>query len=457
MPPIVMRAPLERLSIRAAMALGVAITLGLWLFTGYTFTRRIAVVEREAALVGARYTRAQELLTTVRTQILLSSVRVRDAMLNPDPSSVDGYRDQIQTIRSVIVKALDDYEPVLGLAAEQEQIKRMRAEVDEFHRTSLAVLTGARGQSASVVRDMLNRYIVPRREAALKISEDVQALNRLAFIRQQAEMVAIHRTAEQESWRRLGIALAISLGVLVLVSAYSGKLEARLRRQMERDAQLTGELHGATVKLLSAQEEERKTIARELHDEVGQVLTAIKVELGVVQRQLEEAGVPVESLTDAQAIVDGGLRTVRDITHLLHPAALDDLGLAAAIDAALRGLSRRHDIRVEFSKLDMDERLNPVTELAAYRIVQEALTNVARHSRAAHCLVRLMRLSSRIVVEVEDDGAGFDPVVARNSGGFGLVGIRERAANLGGTFRLVSAPGNGTRITVELPAEPARA
>lgn len=457
MPPIAMRGPLERLSIRAAMAVGVAITLGLWLFTGYTFTRRIGVVEQQASLVAARYTRAQELLATVRTQVLLSSVRVRDAMLNPDSSSVDGYRDQIQAIHAVIINALDDYEPVLGLETEQEQIKRMRAEVDEFHRTSLAVLSGARGQSANVIRDLLNRQIVPRREAALKISEDIQTLNRLAFIRQQADMVTIHRTAEQQSWRWLGTALAISLSVLVLVGWYSSRLEARLRRQMERDAQLTTELHGATVKLLGAQEEERKTIARELHDEVGQVLTAMKVELSIVQRQMESAGVPVDSLADAQAIADGGLRTVRDITQLLHPAALDDLGLAAAIDASLRGLSRRHDIKVEFSQLDMDDRLSPVTEVAAYRIVQEALTNVARHSRAAHCLVSLMRLSSKVVVEVADDGTGFDPASMRNAGGFGLVGIRERAANLGGTFCLDSAPGRGTRITVELPAEPARA
>lgn len=439
------------------MALGIAVTLGLWLFTGYTFTRRIDDVERQAAAVAARYTRAQELLGTVRTQILLSSVRVRDALLNPDPAALESYRAQVQAIHGDIVKALDDYEPVLGSAAEHEQVANMRREVEEFHRTSLTVLADARGQSAGSVRELLNRHIVPRREEAFKISEDIQALNRLAFIRQQAETVAIHRTAERQSWRRLGFALAISLGVLVIAGVYASRLERRLRQQMDRDARLTQELHSATVKLINAQEEERRTIARELHDEVGQVLTAIKVELSIAQRQIEDQGLPAESLAEAQAIADGGLRTVRDITELLHPAALDDLGLAAAIDASLRGLARRHDIKVEFSQLDMAERLAPMTEVAAYRIVQEAITNVARHSRAAHCSVKLVRLASKLMVEVEDDGTGFDPNTIRGNGGFGLVGIRERAAHLGGSVHIVSARGQGTRVSVELPVENADA
>src|SRR6185503_942737 len=97
----------------------------------------------------------------------------------------------------------------------------------------------------------------------------------------------------------------------------------------------------------------------------------------------------------------------------------------------------------QLSSVDMAERLKPITEVAAYRIVQEALTNVARHSRAAHGAVKLMRLSSKLVVEVEDDGEGFTPESPRASGSFGLVGIRERAAHLGGTFRLDSAPGRG--------------
>lgn len=446
------RAPLERLSIRAALALGIAVTLGLWLFTSYTFTRRIDDVQRQAAAVASRYTRAQELLSTVRAQVLVSSVRVRDALLNPDPASVIGYREQLESIQRVINNALDAYEPVLETAPGQDQVRKLRAEVNQFHRTSLAVLAESASPSNSSVRDLLNRRIIPRREAAVRISEDIQGLNRMAFVRQQADIAEIHRVAETQSWRRLGLALATSLGVLLIAATYSGRLESRLRRQMERDSRISQELHEATIKLIGAQEDERRIIARELHDEVGQVLSALQVELSLAQRKLTAAGVAAEPLVEAQGLAAGALSTVRDLSQLLRPAALDDLGLPAAIDASLRGLARRHEIKVEFSQTGMADRLTPATEIAAYRIVQEALTNVARHAAAANCRVRLMRLPDALRVEVEDDGSGFDPAAApAATGGVGLIGMRERATMLGGSLRIWSAPGAGTRLFVELP------
>lgn len=452
------RAPLERLSIRAALALGIAVTLGLWLFTSYTFTRRIDDVQRQAAAVASRYTRAQELLSTVRAQVLVSSVRVRDALLNPDPAAIAGYREQLHSIQRVVNNALDAYEPVLETAPGQDHVRSLRAEVEQFHRTSLAVLAESSSPSNSSVRDLLNRRIIPRREAAVKISEDIQSLNRLAFVRQQADIAEIHRVAETQSWRRLGLALATSLGVLLVAAMYSGRLEARLRRQLERDSRMSRELHDATIKLIGAQEDERRTIARELHDEVGQVLSALQVELSLAHRKLTAAGVAADPLIEAQALAAGALSTVRDLSQLLRPAALDDLGLPAAIDASLRGLARRHEIKVELSQSGMADRLAPETEIAAYRIVQEALTNVARHAAAANCRVRLMRLPDALRVEVEDDGSGFDPQAeTAGTGGVGLIGMRERAAMLGGKLSIWSQPGAGTRLFVELPLGAARA
>jgi signal transduction histidine kinase len=447
------RAPLERLSIRAALAVGLLVTLGLWLFTSYTFTRRIDDVQRQAAEVATRYMRAQELLSTVRAQVLVSSVRVRDALLNSDPSSLSGYRDELHRIHGVIGAALDAYEPVMESAPGKDHVQNLRAEVDQFHRTSLAVLAETGGASTTVVRDLLNRRIIPRREAAVRISEDIQSLNRLAFVRQQADIAEIHRVAETQSWRWLGFALATSLGVLLVVAIYSSRLESRLHQQMDRDSRISQELHNATIKLIGAQEDERRIIARELHDEVGQVLTALQVELSLADRKLAAAGVSIEPLEEAHNIAAGALTTVRDLSQLLRPAMLDDLGLPAAIDASLRGLARRHDIKVELVQMGMNDRLSPETEITAYRIVQEALTNVARHSAAAHCRVRLMRLPGSLKVEVEDDGVGFaaDRDVPEPAG-FGLVGMRERAAMLGGRLKVVSSPGRGTRLFIDLPS-----
>lgn len=449
-------APIERLSIRAAVALGLAVILGLWLFTGYTFARRMDEVERRASDVAARYTRAQEMLATVRALVLVNSVRVRDALLNPDPSALATYRTQVETNYATIQDALSQYEPVLETDAEMAQVARLRHEIDNFQATTRSVLEGdAPGQTTAEVRELLNAHIVPRREAAVRISEEIQALNRAAFLKQQADLAAIHRTAEEQSARRLGAAMAVSMAVLLLAWVYAGRLERQLRRQMEVDARISRDLQDATSKLMSAQEDERKTIARELHDEVGQVLTAIKVELGLAQRTLESKGLPGAPLAEAQLITDGAINTVRDITQLLHPSALDDLGLPAAVEASLRGLQRRHDIKVEFTQEGMDERLEPETELAAYRIVQEALTNVARHSRATFCGVRLARNDHGLVVEIQDDGHGFevDPVETPARRGIGLIGIRERTSQLGGSCQIESQPGAGTRITAELPVE----
>ena len=444
-------ASFERMSVRAALAIGFCVTLGLWLYTGFVFRTQMEDMRRDASEVAARYTRAQELLSTVRAQVLLSSVRVRDALLNPQPQVLADYREQITSSYHIASMALADYEPVIKSSSDSEQIARLQNEVEQFQQTSMQVLDDAADKPPVAIRDVLNQNIGPRREAAINISEEIQALNRRAFIKQQADLSEIHRAAESESRAGLGLALVTGLGVLLLTSVYAGRLEARLRAQLKRDIRISRELHETATKLMGAQEEERRRIARELHDEVGQVLTAIKLELSVAQRSLEASGVAANPLAEAQNITDGALQTVRNLTQLLHPSSLDDLGLAAAIDASLRGL-RRRDIRAELHQSGMAERLPREVEVAAYRIVQEAITNVARHSKATECHVHLTHVADHLLVEVEDDGVGFEGGTSVSPDrGLGLVGVRERATRLGGTFDIRSRPGQGTRLIVSLP------
>ena len=447
------QAQIERRSIRTVVVLGFGLTLGLWLYTGFAFSQRINSMQSDAADVAARYTRAQELLSTVRAQVLVSSVRVRDALLDPKPTELAEYRQQVESSYRVIKMAIGDYEPVIGFGQLDEQLDRLGAEIDQFHATSMSVLTDAAKHKPAQVRDVLNRYIIPRREAALAISEELQALNRRAFIAQQADITAIHSDAESRSRRQLGFALIIGLGGMLLTTLYAGRLEARLHHQMERDSRMSTELHEVAAKVIAAQEEERRTISRELHDEVGQVLGAIRMELAVAQRAIGAGTVTLDTLTEAQTITDGALQTVRNLSQLLHPASLDDLGLPAAIEAALRGLERRCEIRASLQQVGLPERLPREVELAAYRIVQEGINNVGKHAHASQCTVRLTQLRDRLLIEVEDDGIGFvedtdRPIVAR---GLGLISIRERANRLGGTFNILSTPGNGTRLIISLP------
>jgi signal transduction histidine kinase len=443
----------ERISVRIALAVGFLGTLGLWMYTNYAFTLRIETVQRDAAQVAARYSSAQELLATVRSQVMLSSVRVRDVLLDPTPAAIQDCRDQLAVSSQSINMALADYEPVLPNASDSGAFARLSNEVAQFHQRSLQVLDEAAGRTPAQIRDVLSRDIGRHREAAVSISEEIQAINRRAFIDQQAEIAAINRGAEAENRDRIGLALVIGLGTLLLTSAYAARLESRLRMQLERDSRISIELQQTAAKVLNAQEEERRTIARELHDEVGQALTAIRVELDLAERAIANSGGPAMPLAEAQSITDSALQTVRNLTQLLHPAALDDLGLPAVVDASLRGLERRYNIRGTLRQVDLPARLPREIELAAYRIVQEGLTNVAKHARATRCDVRLTQLDDRLVVEVEDDGVGFvedteRPIIAR---GLGLVSIRERATRLGGTFSVLSRPGAGTRLIVSIP------
>ena len=429
-------------------------TFGLWLFAGFHFAGRVSDVQREAAAINTRYIQAQELLSTVRTQVLLSSVLVRDALLDPDPETITGYRAHFDEAYRVAKDALDRYVPVLDSAAEREQVVGLGREVDQFQRTSLEVLSTDRGSWATEARVLLTRQIMPRRDTVIRVSDEVQALNRAAFVRQQRATAEIYESTQHRIWQRLGVALAASLLIALLATMHVGRLEQDLRQQRLRERQNSQDLQRLSAKLVSAQEEERRTIARELHDEVGQLLMAVKVELSVARRALGTVGA-VDVLDGVQTITDTALSSVRDLSRLLHPALLDDLGLSAAIEWHLNGFGKRHNLRVELLQERMDERLAREIEAAAYRIVQEGLTNVAKHARATTCRVYLQRLPNTLLITVEDDGLGFDP--ARPQGdkgrhGLGLIGIRERVLQLGGSMRIDSGASNGTRLTVELPA-----
>lgn len=449
-----MPAPLrERLTIRASLALGVFVTLALGVYTGYTFTRRFADAEQQAADVATRYLRAQELLTSVRTQMLVASVIVRDALLDPTPGQSETYRNRILQSHAAIQAALDEYVPVVRPEAEFVELARLREGVGELRASALEVLDRHDRVDAVGRRQLLDQLVVPRREAAIRISEEVQALNREAFVAQQVALARVHRSAAMEGVTRLGWAFAVAAAALLLVGVYAARLERRLLAENRRSAGLSRQLQAATMHLMHAQEHERRTIARELHDEVGQVLTTVKVELGLARRAVETGREPGEALSEAQAITSRAIQTVRDISQLLHPAALDDLGLAAAIEALVRGLERRQVIQVSCRVRGLRGRLAPEVEAAAYRIVQEAITNVARHSRASACSVELTCSPSSLVLEITDNGVGFSVQIDESAepAGLGLIGIRERVAELGGRLELASAPGRGVRLVAELP------
>jgi signal transduction histidine kinase len=447
MPRPALRTP----TIQAALAIGFTLIVVLWGYTGYEFTTRMAAVEEESAEVTGRYLEAQERLTAVRSQVLVASVYIRDALLETNRDLISRYERQIEDTYTSIGEALRGYEPV-DSAAGTAHVTRLRQEIDGFREMTRRLLEDTRNGTVANVRALLNQNLVPRREAAIRVSEEVQSLNRAAFVRHQTDIAQIHRLAERRTWQQVGIALVVSLAVALIFSVYAGRLESRLLAQLQTNEHNTRYLQHLSTRLIGAQEEERRTIARDLHDEVGQALTAVQVELSVAARRLKADGQHAGLLDDAESIARGALQTVRDISQLLHPALLDDLGLSAAIEWQARSFETRHGIRVDIEQEGMSKRMPREVELATYRIVQEALTNVAKHARAASCRVTLHRHEADLEITIEDDGRGFDPTDMDDAQrGLGLAGMRERAALLSGRVALESNRGVGTRVNVRLP------
>jgi len=200
--------------------------------------------------------------------------------------------------------------------------------------------------------------------------------------------------------------------------------------------------------VMTAQDDERRRIARELHDETGQSLTALLVGL----RTIEGSRTAAQAVELAQRLRATTAQTLIDVGRLwrgLHPGVLDDLGLAAAVTRHAEEFAQAHKIAMTVQTEGLDpDGLSPLLQGTVYRVLQEALTNVARHARAQQVNVRLVRGADSVELRVQDDGAGFKP---GNSGRLGLRGMRERAALLGGSVKVDSHPGAGTTITVRIP------
>ncbi len=205
--------------------------------------------------------------------------------------------------------------------------------------------------------------------------------------------------------------------------------------------------------LVDALENERKAIARELHDQSGQSLTSLLIGLGLLQRRADCSADMKERLEDLKQQTEAIMSDLHRLSRDLRPASLDRLGLAPAVRQYLDGFARQHGLEVHFDAVGVYEDVNtsPEIKTTLYRIVQEALTNVARHARAQHVGVLLQRSDQYAMALIEDDGVGFDVDATTAMGRLGLLGMRERVEMLGGQLELESAAGRGTTIIAKVP------
>jgi signal transduction histidine kinase len=225
-----------------------------------------------------------------------------------------------------------------------------------------------------------------------------------------------------------------------------------LAAQVEEHRRAEKELRGVSLKLIEAQEQERARIARELHDDLSQRMALLGIGLTQFERSMPELSSDAQERLQKISEVAGEVSSeLHSMSHQLHPAKLDLLGLVATVGGHCREVSQQHELRVEFVHRDMDERIRKDVALCLFRIVQEALRNIVKHGHTEDAKVELSGGGGEIHLCISDEGAGFNPESAQAKGGLGLISMRERLRLVGGHLDVESEPSQGTRIYVRVP------
>jgi two-component system sensor histidine kinase UhpB len=299
----------------------------------------------------------------------------------------------------------------------------------------------------------------PEQLIGLKMSDLVHPDDRSAFLcaRDEAQATAECRTVEVRLKSTAGEWLAFESAANWIADEHGHPQRAVIvSRDITHRKKAEEALRELPKLIREAQESERRRVARELHDSVNQILSAVKFRLQTVEDRLEQSDESAwrESLK-AKAHLDRAMQEVRRISRNLRPSELDDLGLVPAARTLCSEFGERTGIQLDFSSARVPEQLGQDTELNTYRILQEALGNIEKHARARHAKVELTRHGSHLRLLIQDNGDGFAAgarTKPRAAGhGMGLVDMRERATSVGGTFAVTSAPGRGTEILVEIP------
>jgi signal transduction histidine kinase len=276
------------------------------------------------------------------------------------------------------------------------------------------------------------------RDAATELNQIVEMLSQ-----RTVELAASNLVLEQEITQRKAVEAALK------------KSENHYSQLLEQSNRLQEQLRQLSRQILSAQEEERKEISRELHDVIAQTLTGINVRLAALKK---EAAVNTEGLdrniARTQRLVEKSVDIVHRFARELRPAVLDDLGLIPALHSFMKNFARRTGVRTSLTAFAAVEQLDAARRTALYRVAQEALTNVGRHARASRVEVSIRKLPDCVCMKIKDDGKSFQVqrvLLGRGSKRLGVLGMRERLEMIGGHFGIESAPGKGTTITAQIP------
>ncbi len=387
-------------------------------------------------------------LLVLSSSIYVYNDRMQEYLLSQDPQADGVTAEEFSRLTAEINSTVRKY-PENCQPEERALVESLEHLFTEQQAMINPVLSWSREERHRQAWRFLNEEVLPQRSRIHETSEKIALWNSQQLGAADREMFRSFASLQARQTKMLAIALTAGLVLSFASILYLLRLGKEAQRRYQELVRSRAALEALSAQLVDAQETERRSISRELHDEVGQSLGALLVEVGRLAASTPPDNTQIKDHVDKiKSVAETTVETVRNIALLLRPSMLDDLGLIAALEWQGREVSRRSEMEVEVRSADSSEKIPDEYKICIYRIVQEALNNAARHSSAKNARVTVDQSANRILVCVSDDGHGFDPQRVR---GLGILGMEERVRRLGGLFTIDSKPGSGTTLKAEFP------
>ena len=422
--------------------LGLAITVLAVLAYAAYITFQFAGIRRMQSDLVDRNRRDSLQLLRIQNDLNSLGLAMRDMQDPSEPYPIIAWVPQFERIRTDLQDAIDHESALTQATPTSDQLLYLNQSLAQFwdsvNRMFALAQTGLERDAAQQIRDTLQP-----RQAALS-----SAVSRLLVQNNEAEERATLRISHiyDRVQRQLYVFLAAILFAIVLTSLYLIRNNRRLFAQV---AELSSQRSDLAQKLIATQESTLRHISRELHDEFGQVLTAVGSLVRRTGKNLP-ADSPVHAdLQEVQGIAQATLDNIRSLSQALHPVLLDEAGLVSTLDWYIPTVERQTGLVLHYERSGDIYPVGASAGVQIYRVLQEALNNVARHSGAKEAWIRLRFEPAALILEVEDHGRGFRP--AEGQTGIGLVAMRERAQILGGSLKVSPLPATGTLVHLDVP------
>jgi signal transduction histidine kinase len=414
----------------------VLLATGVW--------RTATSAQKRVAELHDASTTAATALSAIRADVYLTAILTRDYLLDYSWANVRLYVQQFEEIRTDLDKNFGILSKLTQDSGQKEALAKLQAEIQGYLTPTEAALDWTHEEKRDRGSGVL-RQRVRRRQEIFALVGRAEALMQSNFERERQRITHADADFRRSFIWMISLTLGVGLAIAVLTLT-------RLLRLERQGAAAEVKLRELSAQLRTAQEVERKHLSRELHDEVGQMLTGLRMELAALARLNWSGEADVATrITHAKTTVEQTLKLVGNIAMLARPSMLDDLGLRPAILCQTKEFSRTTGVECEVSIAPEAEALPESYRTCIYRVVQEALTNCARHAAATRIQVSLKNAGGRLQLHIQDNGMGFHRAKAAKRG-IGLVGMEERVRELDGRIAVKSSPGAGVQIDVELPA-----